>query len=180
MSVDRVKYDRVAMNLHWIIAVLMVPMLFLGEELMEAEDGFAGTLLPTAHVSIGVSILLLSLARIFWRLLNPPPPAPLTLRPWEAAAATITHVLFYILMIALPVSGLLLVPEFIADEPGMAGLSFFGIIPVPLAFDGGDVAGVVHKLGSKAGIALVVLHVVAALKHQFIDGDGVLRRMLPY
>lgn len=169
-----VRYSTVAIALHWLIAVLMIPMLLFGEELME-EDG--GTFLPSIHVSIGVSILVLTILRLVWRIMNPPPPPPATMAAWEKAAATATHVLFYVLMVGLPLSGWLLVPEFIQDEPAMAGIRVLGLFPVPAGPNGGEVAGFVHEVGSKVGIALVALHVIAALKHQFLDRDGTLRRM---
>ena len=180
MEADRVRYNAVAMGLHWIIALLMIPMLFFGEELMEVEGGTGGTLLPTIHVSAGIAILVLTVLRLIWRVANPPPPAPLTMAGWERTAAAATHVLFYVLMIALPLSGWLLVPDFLRDEPGMAGLSFFGVLPIPAGPDGGDAAEAVHEIGSKIGIALVILHVAAALKHPLINRDDVMRRMLPH
>jgi cytochrome b561 len=179
MVTNPARYNAVAMSLHWLIAALMIPMLFFGEELMEMEDGTANTFLPSLHVSIGTAILLLTVLRLAWRFFNPPPPPPLTMAGWEKAAATVTHVLFYALMIGLPLSGWMSFPEFLGDEPGLAGVSIFGAFPVPAGPDGGELAGEIHEIGSKAGIALVILHVAAALKHHFLNRDDVLRRMLP-
>ena len=67
------KYDAVAMALHWLIGIPMIVMFFFGEELMQ---GGAGTFLPSLHVSLGVTILLRSVLRLVWRLMNPPPPYP--------------------------------------------------------------------------------------------------------
>lgn len=77
------KYSVVAMTLHWIIAALMIFMLIFGEDLIRVRSGSdaasvtsAGIFLPSLHVSIGVAILVLTLLRLLWRLVNPPPPCP--------------------------------------------------------------------------------------------------------
>ena len=180
MEADRVRYNAVAMGLHWIIALLMIPMLFFGEELMEVEGGTGGTLLPTIHVSAGIAILVLTVLRLIWRVVNPPPPAPLTMAGWERTAAAATHVLFYVLMIALPLSGWLLVPDFLRDEPGMAGLSFFGVLPIQEGNEEGDAVPQLRNAGPCPFVTLVILHVAAALKHPLINRDDVMRRMLPH
>ena len=75
----RTRYDAVAMSLHWLIAALLIFMLFFGEELMEAEDGSGFG--PSLHVSIGSAILFLSVFRLIWRLINPPPAYPASMAP---------------------------------------------------------------------------------------------------
>lgn len=172
----RTKYDVVAMALHWVIAILMIVMIFFGEDLME-EDG--GMLLPSLHVSIGATVLVLSVLRLLWRVMNPPPPLPAGMAPWEHTVSKLTHVLFYVLMIGLPLTGWLAFPEFLREEASMSGVNIFGVFGVPLAPNLGELPKVIHEIGSKVAMVLVFLHVVAALKHQFIDRDGVLRRMLP-
>jgi cytochrome b561 len=155
----------------------MVPMLFLGEELMEVEDG-GGTLFPSMHVSIGVSILVLSLIRLAWRMGHAAPPLPATTASWEAALSRVTHVLFYVLMIGLPLTGWLALPHFLQEEPGLAGLTAFGFT-LPTAPATGLPAGELHEIGGKIGIALLILHVAAVIKHHLMDGDGFMKRMLP-
>ena len=174
------KYDHVAITLHWLIAALMIPMLLFGEELMEAEaeEGFAASTMPSLHVSLGIAILILSFLRLGWRFANPPPPLPAGMANWEVALARITHGLFYFLMIALPITGWLILGEFVREEH-VGAVSFFGLLTVPPGPAGGDLAEAVHKLGSKIGIALVILHTAAALKHQFINRDRLLARILP-
>jgi cytochrome b561 len=179
----QVKYDGVAMLLHWIIAVLMIFMIIFGEDLMgekgEAGEAAAGTFLPSVHVSIGVTILALTLLRLIWRLMNPPPPYPASMKPWEVTMSKVTHGLFYVLMIGLPLTGWLAFAEFLKEAPAMSGVSVFGLFPVPAAPQFGELAKGAHGLGSNVAMVLVILHVLAALKHQFIDGDGIFRRMLP-
>ena len=111
----RTRYDAVAMSLHWFIAVLLIFMLFLGEDLMEEEDGFE-VIGPSLHVSIGSIILVLSLIRLAWRLFNPPPAYPTGMAPWERMAAKATHLFFYVLLIGLPLTGWLATPKFLREE----------------------------------------------------------------
>jgi cytochrome b561 len=181
------KYNGVAMALHWITALFMIFMIVFGEDLMgEAEEagesaGAAlGTFAPSIHVSVGVAILLLTVLRVVWRFANPSPPYPATMKAWELTVSKVTHVLFYVLMIGLPVSGWLAFAEFIKEEPAMSAVSVFGLFPVPAAPVLGEFVKGIHALGSNAAMALVILHVLAALKHQFVDGDTVFRRMLPH
>ena len=98
--------------------------------------------------------------------------------PWEQMASKATHVLFYILLIGLPLSGWLSFGHYVVERPVVAAAQVFGLFAVPAAPDLGDVGGAIHGLGSNVAIALVILHVLAALKHHFINRDDVLRRML--
>ncbi len=174
----RTRYDTVALSLHWLIAALLIFMLFFGEELMEAEDG--GAFGPSLHVSIGSAILLLSVLRLVWRLFNPPPAYPAGMASWEQMAAKATHVLFYLLLIGIPLTGWLATPKFLSEEEAVAGLMLFGAFPLPGAPSLGLPMKGLHELGSNIGIALLVLHVLAALKHHFFNRDDTLRRILPF
>ncbi len=190
MTPARDKYNGVAMALHWITALLMIFMIVFGEDLMgeagdaeeagEAAGAALGTFLPSIHVSVGTAILLLTLLRIVWRLANPPPPYPATMKAWEVTVSKVTHALFYVLMIGLPFSGWLAFAEYVREEPAMSAVSVFGLFPVPGAPLLGEFVKGIHALGSNAAMVLVILHVLAALKHQFVDGDTVFRRMLPH
>ena len=102
----KTKYDAIAMSLHWIIGLLMIFMIFFGEDLMGREARSQGTFLPSLHVSIGATILALSIVRLIWRLKNPPPPLPATMAGWEVAVSKITHILFYVLIIGLPLAAI--------------------------------------------------------------------------
>jgi cytochrome b561 len=174
----RTRYDAVAMSLHWLIAALLIFMLFFGEELMEAEDGSGFG--PSLHVSIGSAILILSVFRLIWRLINPPPAYPASMAPWERMASSVTHLLFYVLLIGIPLTGWLATPKFLSEEGAVAGLTLFGAFPLPGAPSLGLPMKGIHEIGSNLGIVLLALHVLAALKHHFINRDDVLRRMLPF
>ncbi|MFM8746898.1 MAG: cytochrome b [Aestuariivirga sp.] len=181
------RYDRVSMLIHWATAALLIFMLVFGEELMEAGedageagDALTGTFGPSLHVSIGALILALTLLRIIWRLAHPAPALPEGMKPYERILSRSVHGLFYVLLIAIPVTGWLAFGGFVKEEPAMAATRLFGALPMPLppfTFSG---AKDLHELGSNLAIALIALHVLAALKHQFIDRDGLIGRMLPY
>ncbi len=173
------RYSRGAMVFHWTIAVLIllnVVGAFVAEDLPKAE---AAQLMGN-HKAMGITILILSIGRLVWRFAKPVPPLSTGLKAWEVGLAKVTHALFYVLMIAIPVSG------WIMHSAGSGGkaISFFGLFSypgLPLAQDRAT-AGVfhdVHEVMAFAMLALLALHVAGALKHQFIDRDGSIWRMLP-
>ena len=116
----RTRYDTVAMSLHWLIAVLLIFMLFFGEDLMKGEKA-RQRIGPSLHVSIGSAILVLSVLRLIWRLFNPPPAYPASMAPWERMAAKATHLLFYVLLIGIPLTGWLATPKFLSEEGADSG-----------------------------------------------------------
>jgi cytochrome b561 len=176
------RYDAVSMLIHWLAAGLMIFMMLLGEELMEMGDEaeeLGSTFGPTLHVSIGASILILTLFRILWRMGHRAPPLNEGMKAYEVWGAKAIHGLFYLLMIGLPLTGWLAFGEFVQEEPAMAVVRIFGAFSIPSPPLWGEAAADIHEIGSKIAIALTALHVLAALKHQFINRDGTLWRMLP-
>jgi cytochrome b561 len=170
------KYDKVAVLMHWIIAAMMIYMVVFGEDLMSRRATDASG--ATWHASIGIAILVLSILRLLWRLANPPPLLPATMKPWEIKASHGTHWLFYIMMIGLPLTGLLGFADQVTKVPAVASATVFGLfnVPQPVLVQGWNWGGL-HSLMSNIMYPLVALHVLAALKHQFIDKDGLLKRM---
>jgi cytochrome b561 len=185
-TTPRTTYDRVAIILHWLMAILLIGMLLLGEDMMEIEKeigedhGEGGIGLINLHVNIGIAILVLTVLRIVWRIANPPPTLPDTVKPWEKKLATITYGLFYVLMIGLPLTGWFALPGFLAKHSEVVGLNLFGFMDFPLAPAVPMKTIILHKLGSKIALALLALHVLAALKHQFIDDTKIFSRMMPH
>jgi cytochrome b561 len=180
------RYDRVSMLIHWTTAALLIFMLIFGEELMEAGEGgeeageaLGGTFGPSLHVSIGVLILALTVLRVVWRLSHPAPALPPGMKPYERILSRSVHGLFYVLLIAIPLTGWLAFGGLVAEEPAMAAVRMFGAFPMPQAPFALGGAKDLHELGSNLAMALIALHVLAALKHQFIDRDGLIGRMLP-
>ncbi|GLQ21902.1 cytochrome b [Algimonas porphyrae] len=174
------RYTRVAIVLHWTIALLIIGLIVFGL-LMTKEwmpNRFA---IYQLHKSFGITVLALSIVRLIWRLRHKPPALPDAMPGWQQRASHLTHGVFYGLMFVMPLLGWAMVSA--SDLPIPTVL--FGVVPLP------DLPGLaqsealearfkaLHEIGAKLFIGLIVLHVGAALKHQFIDRDGVLRRMLP-
>jgi cytochrome b561 len=180
---NRSHYTRVAIGLHWLIALLMIPMVLFGEDMMEIKRGTTITsemlTLPSLHVTFGVSILVLSILRLVWRIANPPPAYPQQMKAWEVTLAKLTVVIFYALMLGLPFSGWFALAGEIARHPEMAQISVFGLFHMPVAPSLGLPARAMHGLGSNIAMALIGLHVLAALKHQFMDDVDSFGRMRP-
>src|SRR3990167_10371353 len=101
---QRTRYSAVAMLLHWSIAALIIANLFLGWR-MGFLKGLAQFDMFQLHKSVGITVLVLSIVRLVWRMLNPVPPLPAGMKGWEVAAAHVTHWAFYGLMIGLPLTG---------------------------------------------------------------------------
>lgn len=184
-ATERTRYDSVAMALHWVIAVLMIYMVFFGEDLMRNgerlanSDPAAAIFQPSIHVTIGVSILVLTLIRVVWRLTHRPPDYPPTMKRYEVVGSKALHGIFYLLLIGLPLTGWIALGGLVNQHPVMAGIDVFGAFPMPQPPFTSRIFRELHALGSNLAMALIGLHVLAALKHQFLDGDGVFRRMLP-
>ncbi|MCB2114389.1 MAG: cytochrome b [Parvularculaceae bacterium] len=183
------RYTPVAIALHWLIAILLVGQLAGGFYMhgLPKEQAELKFELYQLHKSFGVTILFLTLIRLGWRLTHRAPALPDAMAAWEKAAARGAHAGFYVLLVALPLAGWLVVSASpLADS---VPTYLFGVIPWPhLPFFEGvedrralshEIAEI-HEYLAFAMIALIVLHLGAALKHQFINRDGVLGRMLPF
>ncbi|MEQ1809203.1 MAG: cytochrome b/b6 domain-containing protein [Terricaulis sp.] len=197
MAARAQRYTAVAIVLHWAIAVAILFMIPMGLWMHEsAEHGDVSARLFSAyqlHKSIGLTVLALSLVRLGWRLMNPPPPMPAHMPGWERFIAVATHWAFYALMIGLPLSGWLYVSTgwSIHDEaPLPVATHWFGLFQVPALFglnqadlgvreDAAEAALTAHAYLAYAALGLAALHVAAALKHQFFDRDEVLAHMVP-
>tara|TARA_R110000782_G_scaffold167129_5_gene259163 strand:- start:16691 stop:17218 length:528 start_codon:yes stop_codon:yes gene_type:complete len=169
-----VKYNGVARMLHWIIGVAILVQIVLGIGHDAWKDLFP--VMPI-HKSIGITVLFLSLYRLYWRLRHSPPPLPALMPAWQKTLAHGTHWLFYFMIIAVPLSGWLMV------SAGKNPLDWFGLFPIPkwpvekdsmmaeIAHEGHEIMGLLF-------IPLLALHIGAALYHHFAVKDDVLRRML--
>ena len=175
MAEPRNRYSIVSLILHWLIAALVVTQVALITvyESTESRD------FVNAHKSVGLTILVLTLVRLGWRIANPAIPLPDTMRRWERLSARATHVLFYVFMIGMPLAG------WAASSAAGRDILWFGLFPWPLLPIGGgrEMEGQLmdmHELAAKALYVLLALHVAGALKHHFIDRDNVLHRMIPW
>lgn len=206
MTIDR--YTRTAISFHWLIAVGILANLFLGFTMDSLFSGSRGTVIGI-HASIGMSVLGLAFLRILWRLTHRPPEMPETLPAWERHAATIGHLLLYVAIVLLPLSGwAILSTNPPANSAGAAaakslgvdahpndGIMVWGLVKVPTIKPinelGETPEGVrpqsklhgeleeLHEAGSWLLIALLLVHVLAALKHQYIDRWPIFARMWP-
>lgn len=177
MAEPRNRYSTVSLTLHWLIAALVVTQIGLIAA-HEATDGPISREFVNLHKSVGLSILVLTLVRLGWRIANPAIPLPDAMPRWQKLLARTTHVLFYVLLIAMPLVG------WSASSAAGREIVWFGLFNWPLLPIGGgrEMAGNlmdIHELAAKFLIALVVLHIIGALKHQFVDRDNVLHRMIP-
>ncbi len=177
-------YSAVAVTLHWLIALMIVSNIVLAW----IHDDVAretSSRLMLWHKSTGILVLLLSLVRLGWRLVHPAPPYPAGLPGWERRSSRIVHWGFYVIMIAMPLTGWIMT----SGPKAKATLMLYGVVPWPmLGFvhsAQGQAATIWHAVGEAHGLlaylayALIALHVAAALKHQFVDRDVIMARMLP-
>ena len=167
------RYRPIVVAIHWLTAALIVTQVWLGFTFHDLPKGTPERAeLFTWHKTVGVTILLLALVRLGVRLINPPPPFPSELAKWERAFAVWTHRLFYFLIIALPLTGLMAVSKGGPTTTIIGGLT---VPTIPLPALGG-----LHEPLVFATLFLLALHVAGALKHQFIDRGPSADRMWPF
>lgn len=172
-----VRWGSVARFLHWLIVAFILTQVILAAAASELH-GMAKLAMLARHKSVGITILMLAILRLAWRLVNPTPPLPATLKPYERFLARFTHAALYVLIVAMPITG------WVMSSARGFPVSWFGLFQLP---------DLVPKnrplyeamLQTHAILALILgavasLHLLAALKHHFVLKDTVLRRMLPF
>ncbi|MBY8820773.1 cytochrome b [Sphingomonas colocasiae] len=173
----RSTYSRVAIWLHWSIGLLVILNIAI-VLVRENFEALSRTMMGW-HKAIGILVLALSLVRIVWRLTHRPPPLP-PMAAWEKGLSHLVHFLFYLFIIAIPLSGWLWMSAAETHRP----ISFFGLFIVPMLPVEQSKAlaesfGEAHEIMGLATIGLIILHVAGALKHHFVDGTNLLERMIP-
>lgn len=173
------RYSRGAMWLHWIGALAVIANLAIGYW-MEAQPRGPGRMeVFQLHLSMGVTVLLLSLIRLGWRIAVPPPRLPETLPMWQRRLSHATHVGFYLLLIGLPLSGWLIASASPLDLPKRwFGLWPWPDLPVETSRTVARAVAGVHGLMVKALFVLLALHLGGVLRH-LVARDGPGLRMLP-
>jgi cytochrome b561 len=170
------RYGSVAQTLHWVIVGLLIVQVTLGNIADSLPLGLDKLAVLARHKSFGITILGLAVIRLAWRCFNRPPPLPPMPR-WQLLAAHLNHWALYALLFLLPVSGWMM------SSASNYPVSWFGLVQLPDLVepdrDAKEWFHGLHQLFVYALYALVGLHVAAALKHQFVDRDGLLLRMLP-
>lgn len=169
----QMRYSTGAIILHWLIAALVIlnVALALYAKGLPRPDRLSVVM---THAAIGLTVLLLTIVRVGWRLTHRPPPIAPWLKPWERHLAHSVHVAVYVLIVSVPLMG-----WFMASAGGRTVSIFglFGVAPLPLPAAAAPNLKTMHVTLAYLMIGLVGLHIAGALKHQFISRDGELARM---
>ncbi|MGO3133315.1 MAG: cytochrome b [Alcaligenes sp.] len=169
------RYTVVARTLHWLMALALTALVIVGYTMKTLPLSPLKLQVYSWHKWAGISLLILVVLRLIWRLLNRPPALPVGMSRLTRALAHGGHAALYVLMLAIPLTGWLM-----SSAKGFQTV-WFGVIPLPdlVSKDKplGELLVQVHIFLNYALITMVSLHILAALKHQFIDRDGLLRRI---
>lgn len=179
------RYTAVAVALHWSIALLILFNLSLGFFMEGFAPPLRGLIVPL-HISSGITALALTVLRLVWRLTHRPPPLSEHLSGWERASAHAAHWIIYVLMFALPLTGWMIISAHPWKPTG--GALIWGLARLPQIKPIALMDPVVqksahesfvtaHSIGGYIFVALLLLHVAGALKHQFFDGEPQFARM---
>ncbi len=172
------KYTRVAIWLHWLIALLLLSQFAFGWLLEDIPRNTpARGNLVNLHKSAGIVIGVLILLRIVWRLTHRPPALPTSMTRWQQRLAGISHALLYVCMLLMPLSG------YLASNFSKHGIKFFNAVKLaPWGSDDKQLYALfnqTHKVTALLLAAFVLLHILAALKHLFVERDQIFSRMWP-
>jgi cytochrome b561 len=167
-----------AISLHWLIALLIFAGWGLGFYMADLPLSPAKLRYYSWHKWMGVTTFILAFLRAGWLATHPAPRLPQVMPPWQTRTARTTHFVLYLLMFLIPLSGWLM-----SSAKGVPTV-YFGVLPLPdlIGKDKalGDVLVQVHKWLAFGLAALVGLHIAAAMKHHFMDRDGLMERMVPF
>ena len=185
MAAHRTRYSDVAILLHWLIAALIFINIWYGWRMGQLK-GLAQYELFQLHKSIGVSVLILSVIRLGWRVMNPAPALPASMTRFERGVAGATHWVLYGFMLILPLTGWVVVsaspynlPTLLFKSAPWPHLGFVHDLPMATRKLIEDQVGDVHAWLAWSLLALAALHVAAAIKHLVWDRDDVAARMVP-
>ena len=170
-------YNGTAIALHWLMAILLISLVAVGFYMHDLPVSPWKLKVFTWHKWAGVVAFLLTVLRLGWRARHRPPALPDSMTPPTRLAAHTGHGMLYVLMLSIPLSGWLM-----SSAKGYQTV-LFGVLPIPdLLSKNLELArtlGEAHEVLNFLLIAVVVGHVLAAIKHHLVDRDGVLLRMLP-
>jgi cytochrome b561 len=175
------RYSTVAIVLHWLLALVIVAMFVVGIYMTDLPFSPLRLKLYNWHKWAGVTFLALTLLRLLWRIMHRPPALPVavtrTMPGWQNRAYHATHHLMYALFFAVPLLG------WAYSSAAGFPIVLFGQMPLPDLLPANkelaDLVKPLHELSALALMALAALHISAALKHQWVDRDGLLTRILP-
>lgn len=171
------RYSTIALGFHWVIAALIAVQFTLGLRADQLPLGLDKLALLTRHKSLGITVLVLAVGRLAWRLTHRPPPLPAAMGRVESALASAVHLVLYGLVFALPMTGWLM------SSAANYTVTVFGYLTLPnlIAPDPTllEQLKLLHRLLALALAVLVAVHLAAALRHHFLLKDDILTRMLP-
>jgi len=171
------RYTVTAISLHWLMAFMILCAFALGLYMADLRLSPTKLKLFSWHKWLGVTIFLIAVARLLWRVTHQAPGLPDNTARWQRAAAAATHWLIYALLFAIPISGWLM-----SSASGFQ-VVYFGVLPLPDLLQKDKTLAaqlqLVHETLNYTLMALLVVHVGAAIKHHLLDRDEVLHRMLP-
>jgi cytochrome b561 len=166
-------YGSISKLLHWLIFLLIFSLLIVGYLMDDITNQSMRSFVINAHKLVGLLVLFLVVLRMIWALVNVKPELPLDTLPWQRWSERLVHCLLYVVMLMMPISGWVMAS---AKHPPMLGPISLGL-PVPQSKALKDLAFNYHYWIAIAIIALVTVHVFAALYHHYLKKDDVLRRM---
>ena len=166
------------MAFHWLLALLIIASFVFGLYMVELPFSPARLKQYNWHKWAGITILTLSTLRLLWRLSHRPPPLKLGLPAWQVRASSAAHGALYILFFAAPLAG------WAYSSAAGFPIVYFGVLPlpdwVPRSVELAQQLKALHQILTYSLAGVVTLHVLAAVKHQFIDKDGLIFRMIPF
>lgn len=174
------RYGIISKFFHWIIALLVFAQFYLilwERYVLPEKSLLANIYISGFHKPIGILILILVILTLLWKMFNPRPGYLPNMPNWEKITARATHALLYILLIIMAMSG------FIMSSAAGKPPNLFGLYQFPMLIEQNKILSdfffKVHAISGYCLVALITLHILAALKHHFIDRDNILKRMLP-
>ena len=171
-----VRYSHGAATFHWLTAILVFSQIYVGFRFGDLPKGPERMEMFTIHKTLGAAILIVTLLRLGYRLMNPPPPYPADMPKWDRFLAVWSARIVYMALIALPLTGLVAVSDRAKD--GWVDLLWGLRIPA-LPIGDGEVFGEVHEILVWTTIVLIVVHIAAAIYHHLIIRDAASGRMPP-
>jgi cytochrome b561 len=178
LSDRTVVYHPVAKSLHWLTALAVVGMIGVGWWMVALPFGLLKLQVYGWHKWIGLTVLVLTLARLLWRWRVPGPPLPASVAPWERRLAPAVHALLIGLLLAMPLTG------WTMSSAAGVEVVWFGMLPLPDLVPRDqqlfEALRLAHDVLSKLLVASILLHWAAVMRHDILRRDGVFRRMSPF
>ena len=174
--------------IHWVMALMIFAMLIFGTIMANTTDLIQQFEMVQSHKSVGFTVFVLAILRVIWRFSSPRTPTlPDHMPRWQVAASHASHHLLYVLIIVIPLSGWLMVTSSPLNDEGAYPMQVrnmvWGLFEMPDLFATGNQAlseafGLAHWVFTRLLMLILAVHILAALKHHFVDRDTILRRMI--